>query len=228
VDGAAGAVHSALADHADGETARRVDAVPAAGHDDHVGTPDGFERRPFASAGDFEAWLETEHARAPGLYVQLAKKASGIPSVTAAEAVEVALCFGWIDGRGNRVDDDWFTVRYTPRRAKSVWSQKNVETVARLVAEGRMRPAGLAAVRAAQDDGRWDRAYAGPATITVPDDLAAALAASPAAAAAFEGLDGTNRYSVLWRVHTAATPQTRAKRIVACVEMLAEGRRFHD
>jgi uncharacterized protein YdeI (YjbR/CyaY-like superfamily) len=192
-----------------------------------VGTPTDLETRAFASAADLEAWLDAEHERAPGLYVQIAKKSAGVPTVTAAEAVEVALCFGWIDGRANRVDDDWYTIRFTPRRAKSVWSQKNVETVARLVADGRMRPAGLAAVQAAQDDGRWDRAYAGPATITVPDDLAAALAATPAAGAAFAGLDKANRYSVLWRVHTAATPETRAKRIAACVQMLAEGRRFH-
>ncbi|WP_138732389.1 YdeI/OmpD-associated family protein [Modestobacter excelsi] len=187
-----------------------------------------FETRAFPSAADFDAWLAAEHDRAPGLFVKIAKKSAGIPSLTAAEAVEVALCHGWIDGRGNRVDDDWFTVRYTPRRAKSVWSQKNVETVARLVADGRMRPAGLAAVEAAQADGRWDRAYAGSATITVPDDLAAALAAEPAAESFFAGLDKTNRYAVLWRVHTAATPQTRAKRIAACVQMLAEGRRFHQ
>ena len=187
-----------------------------------------FETRAFPTAADFDAWLAAEHDRAPGLFVKLAKKSSGIPSLTAAEAVEVALCHGWIDGRGNRVDDVWFTVRYTPRRAKSVWSQKNVETVARLIAEGRMRPAGLVAVEAAQADGRWDRAYAGPATATVPHDLAAALAADPGAAAFFAGLDKTNRYSVLWRVHTAATPQTRAKRIAACVQMLAEGRRFHE
>jgi uncharacterized protein YdeI (YjbR/CyaY-like superfamily) len=186
-----------------------------------------FETRAFASAADFDAWLAAEHDRAPGLFLRIAKKSAGIPSVTAAEAVEVALCHGWIDGRGNRVDDDWFTVRYTPRRAKSVWSQKNVETVARLIADGRMRPAGLTAVEAAQADGRWDRAYAGPATITVPDDLAAALAAEPAAEAFFAALDKTNRYSVLWRVHTADTPETRARRIATCVEMLAEGRTFH-
>jgi uncharacterized protein YdeI (YjbR/CyaY-like superfamily) len=192
-----------------------------------VDTREGFAVRSFASAGELEAWLDAEHDRAPGLYLRIAKKGSGIPSVTAAEAVEVALCFGWIDGRADRVDDDWYTIRFTPRRPRSIWSQKNVETVARLVDQGLMRPAGLAAVRAAQEDGRWDRAYAGPATITVPDDLAAALAASPAAADAFAGLDGANRYAVLWRVHTAATPQTRAKRIEACVAMLAEGRRFH-
>jgi uncharacterized protein YdeI (YjbR/CyaY-like superfamily) len=186
-----------------------------------------FETRAFASAADFDAWLDAEHDRVPGLFLRIARKSSGIPSITAAEAVEVALCHGWIDGRGNRVDDVWFTVRYTPRRARSVWSQKNVDTVARLTAEGRMRPAGLAAVQAAQADGRWDRAYAGSATITVPDDLAAALAAEPAAEAFFAGLDKTNRYAVLWRVHTAGTPATRARRIAACVQMLAEGRRFH-
>ncbi|MCZ2823247.1 MULTISPECIES: YdeI/OmpD-associated family protein [unclassified Modestobacter] len=187
-----------------------------------------FQTRAFATAADFDAWLAAEHDRAPGLFLKVAKKSAGIPSLTAAEAVEVALCHGWIDGRANRVDDDWFTVRYTPRRPKSVWSQKNVQSVARLTAEGRMRPAGLAAVEAAQADGRWDRAYAGPATITVPEDLTAALAAVPGAAEAFAGLDGANRYAVLWRVHTAATPQTRAKRIAACVQLLADGRRIHD
>jgi uncharacterized protein YdeI (YjbR/CyaY-like superfamily) len=186
-----------------------------------------FETRAFPSAADFDAWLAAEHDRTPGVFLKIAKKSAGVPSISAAEAVEVALCHGWIDGRANRVDDDWFTVRYTPRRAKSVWSQKNVETVARLVADGRMRPAGLAAVAAAQSDGRWDRAYAGPATITVPADLAAALAAEPAAEAFFAGLDRTNRYSVLWRVHTATTPQARARRIATCVAMLAEGRTFH-
>ena len=186
-----------------------------------------FQPRAFATPADFDAWLAAEHDRAPGLFLLMAKKSSGIPSITAPEAVEVALCHGWIDGRGNRVDDVWFTVRYTPRRPRSVWSQKNVDTVARLIADGRMRPAGLAPVEAAQTDGRWDRAYAGAATITVPDDLAAALAAEPGAGEAFAALDGTNRYAVLWRVHTAATPGTRAKRIAACVQLLAEGRRIH-
>jgi uncharacterized protein YdeI (YjbR/CyaY-like superfamily) len=200
--------------------------APGADHG-RVADEQTFERRAFTTPADFDAWLGAEHDRAPGLFLLMARKASGIPSITAPEAVEVALCHGWIDGRGNRVDDVWFSVRYTPRRPRSVWSQKNVATVARLVADGRMRPAGLAVVEAAQADGRWDRAYAGSATITVPDDLAAALAAEPAAAAAFQGLDGTNRYAVLWRVHTAATPQTRAKRVAALVAMLAEGRRLH-
>jgi uncharacterized protein YdeI (YjbR/CyaY-like superfamily) len=181
----------------------------------------------FADRAALETWFEAEHATAPGLYVQIAKKGSGVPSVTHAEVIETALCFGWIDGRGNRLDDRYYLLRLTPRRTRSVWSQKNVDTVGTLTAAGRMRPAGLAAVEAAKADGRWARAYAGSATITVPDDLAAALAAEPVALEEFEGLDGANRYAVLWRVHTAATPATRTKRIAACVQMLAEGRRFH-
>jgi uncharacterized protein YdeI (YjbR/CyaY-like superfamily) len=179
----------------------------------------------FPDQAALEEWLDAEHATAPGLYVRLAKKGSGVPSVTYAELVESALCFGWIDSRSQRLDETSYLQRITPRRPRSVWSQKNVAAVEALIAAGRMRPAGLAAVEAAQADGRWDRAYAGPATITVPDDLAAALAAEPAAQQAFDGLDGRNRYAVLHRVATAATPQTRARRIAALVTMLAEGRR---
>ena len=179
----------------------------------------------FPDQAALEEWLDAEHATAPGLYVRLAKKGSGVPSVTYAELVESTLCFGWIDGRSQRLDETSYLQRITPRRPRSVWSQKNVAAVEALIAAGRMRPAGLAAVEAAQADGRWDRAYAGPATITVPDDLAAALAAEPAAQQAFDGLDGRNRYAVLHRVATAATPQTRARRIAALVTMLAEGRR---
>jgi uncharacterized protein YdeI (YjbR/CyaY-like superfamily) len=179
----------------------------------------------FADQAALEEWLEAEHATAPGLYVRLAKKGSGVPSVTYAELVESALCFGWIDGRSQRLDETSYLQRITPRRPRSVWSQKNVAAVEALTAAGRMRPAGSAQVEAARADGRWERAYAGPATITVPDDLAAALAADPAAQQAFDGLDGRNRYAVLHRVATAATPQTRARRIAALVTMLAEGRR---
>jgi uncharacterized protein YdeI (YjbR/CyaY-like superfamily) len=176
----------------------------------------------FADQAELEAWLEEHAATAPGLYVKIAKKGSGVPSVNWEQMVEVLLCFGWIDGRANRLDDSFYLQRITPRRARSVWSQKNVATVERLVAEGRMRPAGLAAVEAAKGDGRWERAYAGPATITVPDDLAAALDAEPAARAAFDALTAQDRYSVLHRVHTAATDRTRAKRIAAAVEQLAQ------
>jgi uncharacterized protein YdeI (YjbR/CyaY-like superfamily) len=181
----------------------------------------------FADQAALEVWLEAEHATATGVYVKLAKKGAGVPSVSYAELVESALCFGWIDGRVNRLDERFYLQRITPRRARSVWSQKNVETVEALTQAGRMRPAGLAAVQTAKADGRWERAYAGSATITVPDDLAAALAGEPAAQREFDTLDGTNRYALLWRVHTAGTPATRARRIAAAVQMLAEGRRPH-
>src|SRR5688572_19797039 len=181
----------------------------------------------FADQAALEAWLEAEHLTAPGLYVKIAKKGSGVPSVNWEQMVEVLLCFGWIDGRANRLDERFYLQRITPRRAKSVWSAKNVATVERLIAEGRMRPAGLAAVTAAKADGRWERAYGGPKDITVPDDLAEALDAEPTVRAEFESLDGANRYAILWRVHTAATPATRAKRIAAAVELLREGRRIH-
>jgi uncharacterized protein YdeI (YjbR/CyaY-like superfamily) len=192
-----------------------------------VTAPSDLPVHRFADQAAFEAWLEAEHERAPGIYVVIAKKGAPEPTLKQAEMVESLLCFGWIDGRANRLDDHHFTVRVTPRRPKSVWSKKNVEWVGRLTEAGRMRPAGLAAVEAAQADGRWDRAYAGSASITVPDDLAAALAEHPGATEFFAQLDSANRYAVLWRVHTAATPQTRAKRIATLAQMLAEGRTFH-
>ncbi|KAJ5168491.1 uncharacterized protein N7482_004085 [Penicillium canariense] len=181
----------------------------------------------FSTAQDLEAFLEREHSTASGFYLKLAKKASGLQSVSAAEAVETALCFGWIDGRANAFDENWWLARYTPRRTKSIWSQKNVNTVSQLIESGRMRPAGLAAVDAAKADGRWERAYAGPATITVPDDLAAALAAEVGAKSFFETLNKSDRYAVLWRVQTAS-PTVRAKRIDNMVQMLAEGKRPAD
>ena len=181
----------------------------------------------FPDQRAFEDWLAAEHERAPGAYVAIAKKGAPEPTLTQAEMVESLLCFGWIDGKVQRLDEGYFLTRVTPRRPRSVWSRKNAEAVERLTEAGRMRPAGLAAVAAAAADGRLERAYAGPATITVPEDLAAALAADPAAAREFEALDRTNRYAVLWRVHTATTPATRARRVATCVQMLAEGRRFH-
>ncbi len=186
-------------------------------------TPSEFPIQAFPTSADFETFLEREHATAPGIYVKLAKKNSGIPSITAAEAVEVALCYGWIDGRANACDETWWTVRYTPRRSRSMWSQKNVGTVARLIEAGRMRPAGLAAVDAAKADGRWDRAYAGPATILVPEDLKNALARVPAAEAHWESMARSDRYTALLRVETC-TKTGRSKRIETIVRMLATGR----
>ncbi|KAL6705301.1 hypothetical protein ACN47E_007111 [Coniothyrium glycines] len=185
---------------------------------------DDFLTQHFPSAADFESFLAREHATAPGIYVKLAKKTSGISSISAAEAVEVALCYGWIDGRANSLDDTWWTVRYTPRRAKSIWSQKNVGTIARLTEEGRMRPAGLAAVEAAKADGRWERAYAGPATIVESEDFKAALAEAPIADAFWKTLNKSERYSALWKIETASKA-ARAGRIEAIVEMLTIGQK---
>lgn len=187
--------------------------------------PPEFSTKPFPTAADFEAFLEREHTNASGIFVKLAKKSSGMPSITAAEAVEVALCYGWIDGRANSIDETWWTVRYTPRRAKSIWSQKNVGTIARLIDEGRMRPAGLVAVDAAKADGRWDRAYPGPATIVVPEDLKTALAEVPAAEALWESMNKSERYATLLKIENGA--QTgRPKRIQIAVQTLAAGRRL--
>jgi uncharacterized protein YdeI (YjbR/CyaY-like superfamily) len=181
----------------------------------------------FASPAEWEAWLDEHHASSDGVWVKFAKKASGIPTVVYAEALEVALCHGWIDGQVKRFDEDWYLQRFTPRRARSRWSQINRDKAEALIAAGRMRPAGLAEVERARADGRWDAAYASPSAITVPDDLRAALDADPAAREAFAGLSSQNRYAILYRVHDAKRPETRARRIAQFVAMLAEGRTPH-
>jgi uncharacterized protein YdeI (YjbR/CyaY-like superfamily) len=181
----------------------------------------------FASQADFEAWLEEHHATAPGVWIRVAKVRSGIPSITAAEAVESCLCFGWIDGQRGKGDETTYRQRYTPRRARSRWSKINRERAERLVQEGRMRPAGLAEVRRARQDGRWDAAYDSSSTIQVPEDLQRALDAEPRAKAEFALLDSVNRFAILYRVHDAKRPATRARRIETFVAMLARGERIH-
>ena len=181
----------------------------------------------FADQAAFEAWLEEHHATEPGLWIRIAKKASGIPTVTAAQAIEACLCFGWIDGQRRPGDETTFLQRYTPRRSRSKWSKINREKVESLIAEGRVRPAGLAEVQRARDDGRWDAAYDSPSRIQVPDDLQRALDAEPRAKAEFAELNSTNRYAILYRVHDAKRPETRARRIAKFVEMLARGERLH-
>ena len=171
----------------------------------------------------FEAWLEVHGQISDGIWVRMAKKGTGVPSLDWAGGVEVALCFGWIDGQSRRVDDAWFVQRFTPRRARSTWSKVNRTKVEALEAAGRMRPNGRAEVERAKADGRWDRAYDGPATATVPEDLGAALA-DAGMTAAFAALSAQDRYGVLHRVQTAVRPETRARRIARYVEALAEGR----
>lgn len=181
----------------------------------------------FATARAFETWLARNHAAADGIRIQFAKKASGIRSVVYAEALEIALCYGWIDGQSKSIDETWYWQRFTPRRARSLWSKRNREIVARLIAEERMQPAGLAEIERAKADGRWDAAYDSPANAKVPDDLAAALARELDAERFFETLSSQNRYAILHRLMIAKKPETRAKRIETFVTMLREGRTIH-
>jgi uncharacterized protein YdeI (YjbR/CyaY-like superfamily) len=182
----------------------------------------------FPSAEAFESWLAEHHAQSPGVWLRLRKKGSAAPgTVTYAEALESALCFGWIDGQKRSFDEDHWLQRFTPRSPRSRWSRINRDKAQELIEQGRMRPAGLAEIERARADGRWEGAYASARNSTVPDDLAAALAADPAAAAFFADLDGANRYAVLYRIEEAKRPETRARRIATYVRMLAEGRKLH-
>ncbi|WP_212842251.1 YdeI family protein [Catellatospora sp. IY07-71] len=181
----------------------------------------------FASAEDFEQWLAAQPADSPGVWLKLARKRPGVVALDYPQALDVALCHGWIDGQKAGLDDTHWVQKFTPRRARSRWSKVNREKVAALIELGRMRPAGLAEIERAKADGRWDAAYDSPRTAEVPADLAAAIAADPAAAAFFATLDRTNRYSILHRVHEAKRPETRARRIAGFVTMLAEGRKIY-
>jgi uncharacterized protein YdeI (YjbR/CyaY-like superfamily) len=182
----------------------------------------GFEDR----AG-WESWLDEHHATAAGAWLKIAKKGAGECTVSYAEALDVALCYGWIDGQKGGLDEEFWLQRFTPRGRRSRWSQINTEKSAQLIEAGRMRPAGLREVEAAKADGRWDAAYAGQASITVPDDFAAELAKNEAARAFFETISSVNRYAILYRIGDAKRPETRARRIAAYVAMLAEGQTIH-
>jgi uncharacterized protein YdeI (YjbR/CyaY-like superfamily) len=175
--------------------------------------PDAAEVIAFRDAAEFEAWLNEHVDRTAGVWLKIAKKGSGVASLTDDEAVDVGLCYGWISGQRKALDEVYYLQKYVPRRPRSRWSQVNVRKVEELTAAGRMRPPGFAEVDAAKADGRWDGAYASQKEATVPPDLAAALAASPVAATAFESLSKTNQYAVILDVVTARTPSTRAAHI---------------
>ena len=177
----------------------------------------------FATPAKLEAWIDEHGEDSDGIWLKFAKKDSGIESVVYAEAVEIALSYGWIDGQAKRLDDHHYLQRFTPRRPRSKWSRINREKAERLIAESRMRPAGLREVERAKEDGRWDEAYDSPSTATVPEDFRAALDAEPAAAEFFASLGSTRRYSFLYRIADAKRPETRAKRIAEYVELLARG-----
>ncbi|MFI7387186.1 YdeI family protein [Streptomyces sp. NPDC049813] len=182
----------------------------------------------FASAEAFRAWLGEHHAVSPGIWLKLRKKAPGVVALDYAHALEEALCYGWIDGQKAKFDDEWWLQRFTPRKPRSRWSKVNRTTATALIEQGRMCPAGQAEVDRAQADGRWEAAYDGSRTATVPDDLAAALDAVPAAAAFFETLDRQNRYAILYRVQDAKRAETRARRIEKYVAMLAKGEKLYS
>ena len=191
-------------------------------------TPDdGLPVILFETQADFEAWLDEHHAAASGAWLRLAKKASGLRSLSYAEAVEVGLCFGWIDGQKKGYDDRSWLQRFTPRGPQSIWSKVNRAKVEALIAAGRVRPAGLAAVERARQNGRWDGAYDPASTATVPEDLQAALDASERAGAFFKTLSGANRYALLFRIQTAKKPETRARRIQEFIAMLERGEKLY-
>ena len=181
----------------------------------------------FETQQTWEAWLAEHHAETLGVWLKIAKKEAGVSSVTYAEALESALCYGWIDGQKRAFDDRYFLQRFTPRRPKSIWSRVNRDKVMALIAEGRMQAAGLAEVERAQRDGRWDAAYQSQRAITVPDDFQRALDANPQAKEFFGTLNGANRYAILWRIQTAKKSETRAARIEKFVAMLARGEKIH-
>jgi uncharacterized protein YdeI (YjbR/CyaY-like superfamily) len=183
-------------------------------------TPDGLAILQPAAAADWEAWLDDHHGDASGLWLKLGKKGCPVPSIGYAEALDAALCFGWIDGQIRGLDAHFTLRRFTPRRPRSKWSQINCAHAERLIAAGRMRPAGLAQIEAAQADGRWEAAYAPPSRIEIPDDLQAALDAHPDASAFFATLKTMERYAYLYRLHHVTDAARRAQRIADYIERL--------
>ncbi|WP_291692443.1 YdeI family protein [Bradyrhizobium sp.] len=181
----------------------------------------------FKSQSAFEAWLAAQGATTKGLWLKVAKKSSGIESVSRQEAVDAALCHGWIDGQLDSFDDNHWLIRFTPRQPTSKWSEKNRARALELIELGRICPAGLKEIERAKADGRWERAYEAQGTARVPDDLAAALASSRKAKGFFETLNSKNRYAILYRVHDAKRPSTRVARIEKFVAMLEEGRTIY-
>jgi uncharacterized protein YdeI (YjbR/CyaY-like superfamily) len=187
----------------------------------------GLPILPFASQRDWETWLAEHHRTSKGLWLKMAKKASGIDSVNYAEALEVALCHGWIDGQKGAFDDTFWIQKFTPRGPRSKWSKINVDKALALIEAGRMKPAGLAEVEKAQSDGRWEQAYDSQSRATVPEDLQRELDKNPEAAKFFATLDSANRYAVLYRVHEAKKPETRARRIEKFIGMLNRQEKLH-
>jgi len=186
-------------------------------------TPKPDNIRDFADASQFEAWLKAHHDKADELWLKIHKKDSGRPTVTYAEALDIALCWGWIDGHKKSFDSESFLQRFSPRKSRSIWSQRNIGHIERLTAAGRMTPHGQAQVDAAKADGRWQAAYASGRDMVAPDDLLAAIAKNPAAQKTFETLNRQNQFALAFRTGNMKTPAGRAKKIAGFVDMLARG-----
>ena len=184
--------------------------------------------RRFASEHDWAAWLERNHDRSPGLWLQLAKKRANAPSVSYPEALDVALCYGWIDGQKRAQSEAFWLQKFGPRTRKSIWSTNNREKALALVVAGKMRPPGMAQIQRAQADGRWEHAYDSARTATVPEDLERALKRNAKARRFFEALDRANRYAILFRLQTARKAETRARRLADFLKMLKRGRKIHE
>jgi len=186
------------------------------------------EVRLFARPADWEAWLADNHRSSQGVWLRLAKKDSGLRSITYAEALEVALCYGWIDGQKRADNEQAWLQRFLPRSDRSVWSRINREKAQTLIASGRMQPAGQAAIEVAKKNGNWDAAYESPKAATVPSDFQAALDANPEAREFFDALDRANRYAILFRIQTVKRPETRARKIQEFIQMLKRRERIHQ
>jgi uncharacterized protein YdeI (YjbR/CyaY-like superfamily) len=182
---------------------------------------------PFSSPAEWEQWLEQNHLVSKGIWLQIFKKDSGIPSVYYAEALDVALCYGWIDGQLKSIDKLSYRQRFTPRRSKSFWSKRNIEHIARLTKEGRMRPAGIKEAEAAKADGRWEAAYDGQANMSLPSDFLEQLLKNKKALVFYESLNKANKYAIAWRIQTAKRPETREKRMKEILGMLGREEKFH-
>ena len=181
----------------------------------------------FKTPDAMEKWLAKNYSASDGVWLKIYKKGSGTPTVSYAQAVDVALCYGWIDGLLNSVDEKAYMIRFTPRRSKSIWSKKNIEKVSRLINDGKMRPAGLKEIEKAKADGRWEQAYDSPSNIEMPDDFLKLLSKIPKARIFFQTLNKTNTYAIAWRLQTAKKPETREKRMKTILEMLSREEKCH-
>jgi uncharacterized protein YdeI (YjbR/CyaY-like superfamily) len=181
----------------------------------------------FGSSAAWRTWLEMNHALSDGIWLKFYKKGSGTPSVVYAEALDEALCYGWIDGQLKAGDENYYLQRFTPRRPRSTWSKRNITHVARLDQEGKMRPPGWKVIEAAKMDGRWENAYDSQSGVTIPEYLIDELKKVPESLAFFESLNKVNTYAIIWRLQSAKNPETRAKRMKLLLEMLAKGEKLH-